>query len=226
MRLSLLHESGPDLIPDPTNDEYFQPDTFVNQKGSVTFFYTADGHLYYNNQPNINHEKMIAMYPDLYDRYSRMSGIKSGDYRAIRNAEKGYPETVDITGRCGRAGTQHWCSIWNFKADMVEQLMPGCLQALVRRKVIKPETMVTTPVTPNASVADWLEGKVPVGEAKSEEEQERLELLKKLHNMSSPEKHDAMKKLGLGAGFGSEYPHRSSEPGKKWWAPTSEEKKR
>lgn len=228
MRLSLLHESGPDSekIPDDTNNEYIQPDTFVNQRGSVTFFYTAEGHLYFNNQLNINHEKMIAMYPDLYERYSALSGIKTGDYRAIRNAKKGYPETVDITGRTGKAGAKHFCSIWNFKTDMIEKLMPGCIAALLRRKVVTADTIVTTPVTDNATVADWQAGKVQIGAAKTPEEEERLELLKRLHNMASPEKHAAMKKLGLGAGFGSEFKGRPQEPGVKWWAPTSESRRR
>lgn len=112
-------------------------------------------------------------------------------------------------------------SFWNDNAELYEQLLSGCLEALGRAVKVPPTAYISTPFdgTTEASLANigTRRGPTQLDPATAE----RLRKQRELHLMRPGEKRAAMQDLGLAAPKG---PHPWQQaPGQKWWAATSED---
>lgn len=132
----------------------------------------------------------------------------------------------DLLGRIGRGGS--FVSFWNEDPENYssDNLLQQCLQKLIADGHLKPDAEVSTPTHGTIPMREAMGG--AKGRALTPEEQEQMELYKKLHLMRGQEKHDAMKKLGVGGG-GKPHPMTASldkaglrTPGQRWWAMNSE----
>lgn len=108
------------------------------------------------------------------------------------------------------------CSFWNTDKRVYDQLLASCLSRLIADDHLKETDLVSTPIhetIPISMVATTETSEI------DDDAKEKVDLQRRLHLMRGQEKHDAMKRLGVG---GSPR-HRNIDPGLKWWAPTSED---
>lgn len=171
----------------------------------------------------------VDPYGSSYESSASSEPSSGGPRRINSDGDEMEPRDVatgmgDLLGRIGR--NKSLVSFWNTERGDYEQHLRPCLDKLIGDGQLSPGASISTP----------LHGTVPMAELAGAEmkemtaaDHEQMELYKRLHLMRGQEKHDAMKKLGVGGGG---VPHAMQAalrgaglqgPGQKWWAPHSED---
>lgn len=185
---------------------YVNPDT-IWKPGSTTFIYTGDvkglKSIYYGGEDN--HDELMQNNEELYDYCYELTVGKTGVKTSTRNMAMRVGFLVGRSIPTSPYRFKTTVSFWDSKRDDFDKLLVPCLDRLEKDNVVGSDYLVSTPYIGTVEVSE-LRNETPTVPAKKElspEEQEELELQKNLHTMNAQAKSSAMKKLGLGKGFGS-----------------------
>lgn len=206
----------------------------THQNGVVPFIYLGRK-LLYSDDHEITHYDLIAFnFNDFsgLDEFSHCESVSDDeDYDPVMEIRHDIPH-YHLLGRLGQLGDRHIVSFWNDDVNIFKQL-PDCLNALFDHDLIRPDTLVSTPVDGTISIDEAVRrysGEEPKPEEDPEAARERQELLKQqqeLHLMRG-DKKAVREKLGLAIGSKKNETQAALEkagkltPGHKYWAMHSE----
>lgn len=211
--------------------EYHNPDViYTNGDDVVAFIYAKDDNLFINDLRGATHEDIII------DNEEKIDELYPGLGDINPNEIWGYCDSLMLLGRIGtitmyNGSTQlrqptHLVAFWSTKQKLYDSLLQSCLNRLIKDNYIGENTYISTPLLGTVPLSDVYKSS---SKELSQDELDKIELMKKLHLLKPEAKRAAMQKLGLAATSTKNKWQDESEkanlvqPGQKWWAQTSED---
>lgn len=213
------------------SNQWINPDHsythFKDDKRTVPFIYTNDGRMFYPKKkwlPPSNYIHSDIMYQNnIADRYDDK---KDKDDYIDREAVSNY----DLLGRVGPIQGNAdvlVVSFWGSNEILFNQLIHPCLQQLAKDGLIDLHRDAISTVNHGTVLIKDMDA----ANKASDKDVETQRMMQQLHLMGSPEKRNAMQKLGLATGNKKNAWDKAAndngltQPGQKFWAINSENTK-